>query len=66
MVPKYNSIDELLLKKYGIKNTDDAYKKIDFRNKTEFVDKYGRPVSGVLTYAEAEQIIELALSEEIL
>lgn len=55
---KYNNIEDILEKKYGITDVDAAFLKIDYSKKTEFIDRYGRtiiytrPYSSLLKFAE--------------
>ncbi|MBP6904573.1 MAG: hypothetical protein KBB91_00765 [Candidatus Pacebacteria bacterium] len=61
----YSSIDDILVRKYGIKNIASADFP-DWRNKTIYLDKRGNDISGtVLSYAEADRIIEAGLYEPL-
>ena len=57
----YSSIDELLMEKYG--HTDVS--KMDFpdlRNKTIAVDKRGRTIGKILSYPQAEKMVQKFLN----
>ena len=61
----YNSVTEVLENKYGKQNVDQMDFP-DFRNKTVFLDKKGNDISdSVLTYAQADSIIDDAINTEI-
>lgn len=68
-VSEYNSIDDILIKKYKLNDLDNMDFP-DFSKKTEFITKgvrgsISKAEGKILTYKEAEEIIEKGLNEEM-
>ena len=66
---KYNSIDDILEKKFNIENIDEK-EFPDFKDKLEFVvtavrGNIQKAKGNILSYTEADKIIETALTEEL-
>jgi hypothetical protein len=68
-VSAYNSIDDILIKKYKLTDIDNMDFP-DFSNKTEFITKavrgnISKAEGKILTYKEGEEIIEKGLNDEM-
>jgi len=68
-VSDYNSIDDILIKKYKLTDIDNMDFP-DFSNKTEFITKgvrgnISKAEGKILTYKEGEEIIEKGLTIEL-
>ena len=65
----YNSLDDILVTKYHLRNIENIDSP-DYRNKTEFITKNVRgnlqkAEGNILSYKEAEGIVEKAIDEEL-
>jgi hypothetical protein len=61
----YSNLSDLLSLKYGITDIDKSYLNINYNNKTEWIDRYGRTVYLTRPYSKLLHLIEDALTEEI-
>ncbi len=61
----YGAVETILRKKYGITDIDKAYLAIDYSNKTELIDNYGRTVCHTRSYSSLLKFSERVLAEKI-
>jgi len=59
------SLEEILKEEYGVTDIDAAYLAIDYRNKTELIDKRGNSVGRFLSYAQGQRLIDAAVNESL-